>query len=83
MSGVSDDSPGGGSLNTKTFIEFETTLGEEGKLSLGLKASISEILDIKELFLEVADVTDFRCTVGVRPKENYIILRYVTMTCQS
>ena len=72
MSGVSDDSPGGGSSNIKVFIEFMTTLGEESKLSFGLKTSMSEILDITELFLEVTDVTDFLCTVGVRPETNHI-----------
>ena len=49
-----------------------TTLGDEGKLSFGLKTSMSEILDITELFLEVTDVTDFLCTVGVRPETNHI-----------
>ena len=72
MSGVSDNSSGGDASFTEADFDFETFLGEEGKLSFGLKGSMSEILDIVELFL---DVMDFLCNIGVRSEDKLIFMQ--------
>ena len=48
-------------------FDLVRTVGDEGKLALGLSGSMSDTFEIVELFLEVSD---FLPTIGVRSKKD-------------